>query len=117
MKQIAVRLLILVAPWGLLSCGGLSAIGDSAGSLAKKLPSLPGKESLKAMTEMKWLKGDQPTIAKVRPKDLKKFPLGDERATTIQHNARAMTPMPPVDYTPGMLPPGDVEPTVLLPPM
>jgi hypothetical protein len=56
-------------------------------------------------------------VVEARQEDLKKFPLGQERAVAAEASGRPLRPLPPVEYTPGMLPSGDVDPAVLLPPL
>ena len=107
---------VLALSMGVISCGGTGASGEAAVAWAKKLPSLPD-QSLAALKDTKWLRGDRPAVVEARPEDLKKFPLGQERAVAAEASGRALHRLPPVEYTPGMLPSGDVDPAVLLPPL
>ncbi len=135
-KQITRGLLMLAALGGLASCGVMEKTTAATGRMMEKtkgatgqmvaktkgatsamVGKLPDKNSLASVRDAKWLRGDRPEIARVRQKDLKKFPLGEERAMTAKPVRSFFRPMPPVDYTPGMLPGGDVDPDILLPPL
>jgi hypothetical protein len=115
-NRMACGLAVLAWSAGMISCGGLGASRNAAVAWAKKLPELPDK-SLAALKDAKWLRGDRPAVVEARQEDLKKFPLGQERAVAAEASGRPLRPLPPVEYTPGMLPSGDVDPAVLLPPL
>lgn len=100
---------LMVLPLGLGSCGTMKSIQASTASMVAKLPALPGPGMF----------GDHPKVVKVREQDLKKMPLGHERAMAFQKTGGfGFWPMGNVKFEPAPLPePGAEMDGSLLPPL
>lgn len=110
------RLVLWLLPLGFASCGAVKTFKDTTVAAVGKLPALPTLASLP-----KW-PGDRPAVVKVRHKDLKKFPLGHERAMAFQPSQRFNRWPGDVKFEPAALPDpgaetsGSVLPEIMLPP-
>jgi len=103
---------VIVIPVGLGSCGTVQTLKNSTAAMVAKLPSLPSLPG-------PGMFGDHPKVVKVREQDLKKMPLGHERALAFQKTGGVgWWPMGSVKFEPAPLPePGTEMDGSLLPPL
>ncbi len=106
---------LLAIPLVLGSCGTMQTVKNTTVAMASKLPPLPKLPSL----PKPGMFGDHPKVVEVHEKDLKKLPLGSERALAFQQSGGiGWWPLGDVKSEPAALPePGsDVDPSLLPPP-
>jgi hypothetical protein len=105
----------LAIPLVVGSCGTMQTVKNSTAAMVAKMPSLPKLPSFPKPGTF----GDHPKVVEVREKDLKKLPLGHERAMAFQNSGGiGWWPMGDVNFEPAALPePGsDIDPSLLPPP-
>ncbi len=105
----------LAIPLVLGSCGTMQTVKNTTAAVVAKMPSLPKLPSFPKLGTF----GDHPQVVEVREKDLKKMPLGHERAVAFQKSGGVgWWPLGDVNFEPAVMPePGaDIDPSLLPPP-